>query len=204
VGVVVADAHPLFLDALERTVRAWPEFELLGVAADASVLDLLEQLAPHVLLIDPTTLALTPTDVIAAMGGDTRVLVITSSPEPAVVYSALEAGVSGFLAKDASPREVCDAIAIVARGESFLGASVQPGLASEIRLRGSGSSEFLTQREREVLALIAGGLSAPEIARRLKIGTATVKTHQHHIYERLGVRERAGAVAAAMRRGLIE
>jgi two-component system, NarL family, nitrate/nitrite response regulator NarL len=202
-SVVVADAYPLFRDALERAVRSWPEFELAGSAGREHLFDIIDEASPDVLVIDHLTLGIDVGGLLAQFAG-VRVLLISNDPGPTDVYAAIEMGAAGYLGKDCSPRELCDAIAIVGRGEAFIGAGVQEGLASEIRLRGTGSGEFLTAREREVLTLIADGLSAPEIARHLKIGTATVKTHQHHIYERLGVRERAAAVAQAMRRGLIE
>lgn len=205
VSVVVVDAHPLYRDALERTVKAWPEFELLTPPEDKRApIESLEQLQPDVLILDPTTISVDRRELLTRARDRARVVFISASPQPAEIYTALEAGAAGYLAKDCPAREICDAIAAVARGEEILGASIQPALASEIRLRAVGPREYLTEREHEVLVLIADGMSAPEIARRLTIGTATVKTHLHHIYERLGVRERAEAVATAMRRGLIE
>lgn len=110
----------------------------------------------------------------------------------------------GCLGKDCSGREVCDALTAAARGDSVLGTSIQPILAKGRRLRRAGNREFLTDRELEVLKLMMLDLSAPEIAERLEIGTATVKTHQSHIYERLGVAGAKGALVQAMRSGLIE
>jgi two-component system, NarL family, nitrate/nitrite response regulator NarL len=92
----------------------------------------------------------------------------------------------------------------VARGETVLDPSSQTGLAREIRLRGRDERPVLSPREHEILVLIAEGRTAPEIGRRLHLSTATVKTHQIHVYEKLGVAERAAAVAWAMRRGLLE
>ncbi len=202
--MLVADAHPLYREALERAVKAWPEFALCTANEGEALNQALERVRPRVLLIDPTTTGVDSARLLASAAEHTRVLFISSTPEPAQVYTALEAGASGYLGKDCPAREVCDAIAAIARGDEILGASIQPALASEIRLRAAAPRDFLTDREREVLVLIAEGMSAPEIARRLTIGTATVKTHLSHIYERLGARDQAEAVAVAMRRGLIE
>jgi two-component system nitrate/nitrite response regulator NarL len=204
VSVLVCDAHPLYRDALERTIKGWPEFALLHPDGGETLCETLERLQPRVLVIDPATSGVDRTELLSRAGERTRVVMITSSPKPAEIYDALEDGVAGYMAKDCPARELCDATAAVARGEEILGASVQAALASEIRLRAAAPRDFLTEREREVLVLIAGGLSAPEIGRRLTIGTATVKTHLSHIYERLGAADRAEAVAIAMRRGLIE
>jgi two-component system, NarL family, nitrate/nitrite response regulator NarL len=92
----------------------------------------------------------------------------------------------------------------VARGRTVLSPEPQAGVAREIRLRGASDRAAMTARERETLTLIAEGLSAPQIGRVLHLSTATVKTHLRHIYEKLGVSERAAAVAEAMRRGLLE
>jgi two-component system nitrate/nitrite response regulator NarL len=143
-------------------------------------------------------------DAVARDGLGTRVVMIAARPEADQVYSALAAGAAGFLTKDADARELCDAIAAVARGRTVLSPELQAGLAGEIRLRTPNRRPAMTARERETLTLIAEGLSAPQIGRALHLSTATVKTHLRHIYEKLGVSERAAAVAEAMRRGLLE
>jgi len=134
----------------------------------------------------------------------TRVVMIAARPEPDRVYAALADGAAGYLTKDTDARELCDAIAAVARGVTVLSPELQAGVAGEIRLRAPRSRPIMSARERETLTLIAEGLSAPEIGRLLHLSTATVKTHLRHIYEKLGVSERAAAVAEAMRRGLLE
>jgi len=100
----------------------------------------------------------------------------------------------------------CDmaAIAAVARGRTVLAPQLQAGIAGEIRLRAVDERPVLSERERQTLELVAEGLTAPEIGRRLCLATPTVKTHLHHVYDKLGVAERAAAVAEAMRRGLLE
>jgi len=97
-----------------------------------------------------------------------------------------------------------DAIAAVARGETVLAPEVQAGIAREIRLRSGDERPVLTAREREILGMTADGYSAPEIAERLTLSPTTVRTHLQHLYDKLGVSDRAAAVAEAMRRGLLE
>jgi len=202
--VLVADAHPLYREALEGTINGFSAFALLSAEEGETLEQALERLRPAVLLIDPASTGVDPAAMLAATPEGTRVLIITSSPKQAEIHAALGAGAAGYLGKDCPARELCDVIASVGRGEARLGESIQPPLASEIQLRATTPRDYLTTREREILMLMAEGLSAPEIAARLCISTATVKTHQHHLYERLGVHDRAAAVAQAMRRGLVE
>lgn len=204
VGVVVADAHPLYLESLERNVRAWPEFELLAIAEGPELLDTLEEISPQVLVVDHTTIGIDRDELFECAAGCSRMLLICTDPEPAEIYDAMADGASGYLAKDCPKQELCHTIAALSRGEERLGASVQPALAKEIRLREVKPREVLTCREREILLMMCEGLSAPEIGRELHIGLPTVKTHQHHMFEKLGKGERAAAVAAAFRQGLIE
>jgi two-component system, NarL family, nitrate/nitrite response regulator NarL len=204
VGVVVADAHPLYLESLERNVRAWPEFELLAVAEGPELLDTLEETSPRVLVVDHTTIGIDRDELFDCAGRCSRMLLICTDPEPAEIYDAMADGASGYLAKDCPKQELCHTIAALGRGEERLGASVQPALAKEIRLREVKPREVLTAREREILLMMCEGLSAPDIGRQLCIGTPTVKTHQHHLFEKLEASERAMAVAHAFRRHLIE
>jgi len=204
VSVLVADAHPLYREALEGMIEGFSAFALLTAHDGETLEEALERLRPRVLLIDPASTGVDPAAMLTATPDRTRVLIITSNPKQAEIHAAIEAGATGYLGKDCPARELCDVIAAVGRGEARLGESIQPPLASEIHLRATVPRDYLTTREREILLLMAQGLSAPEIAARLFISTATVKTHQHHIYERLGVHDRAAAVAVAMRRGLIE
>jgi DNA-binding CsgD family transcriptional regulator len=113
-------------------------------------------------------------------------------------------GAAGYLIKTADRDTICDAIAAVVRGETALAAEVQEALAEEIRVRSGSSAPLLSVREQEVLRLTADGCSAKEIAERLDISATTVRTYLSHAYEKLGVSDRAAAVAEAMRRGLLE
>ena len=147
-------------------------------------------------------------DILNAVKRDglaTRILMLSASTEGPLVFQAVSAGAAGYLSKNADRTAVCDAVAAIARGESVLDPGVQSGLFAEVRSRGVADQRpVLTQRENEILRLIAEGKSAPDISRELFLSTATVKTHLGHLYEKLGVSDRAACVAEAMRRGLLE
>ncbi len=134
----------------------------------------------------------------------TRVLLVSAFTDSGVVYKALESGAAGFLPKEARRDQIVDAVLACARGENVIPAEIASGLVAEIRMRRSTDAPVLTDRERQILTLIADGKSLPAIARELFLGVTTVKTHVQHLYEKLGVSDRAAAVAVAMRRGLLE
>jgi two-component system nitrate/nitrite response regulator NarL len=121
-----------------------------------------------------------------------------------VVFDAVQFGAAGFLSKTATMAAICDAIVTVARGETVLAPDVQTGLAAEMRVRSQPERPLLSEREAQVLSLIAAGNSVPEISKQLIISGSTVKTHTRHLFEKLGVSDRAAAVAEAMRKGLLE
>jgi len=191
-----------------RAIRERPELELVGSVRDGrEALDAIEAARPDVAVIGGMLDGLTGEQVLNAVVRDglgTRVVMLGSRPEPSQVYAALAGGAAGYLTTDADARELCDAIGAVARGDTVLAPELQACVADEIRLRTPRDRPAMTGRERETLTLIADGMSAPDIARTLHLSTATVKTHLQHIYEKLGVSERAAAVAEAMRRGLLE
>ena len=135
----------------------------------------------------------------------TRVLILSASGDAELVYRAVQGGAAGYFRKEADRQAILDAIAAVARGATVVEPELQAGVFDQIRLRGAAEERpILTAREREVLILMADGGSAPQIAERLVIALPTVKTHQARLYEKLGVSDRAAAVAEAMRRGLLE
>jgi two-component system, NarL family, nitrate/nitrite response regulator NarL len=208
VRVLAADGQPLYRDAVARAIRERPEFELVGQAGDGrEALEAIGAAQPDVALIDRTLTGLSGKQVLNAVARDglrTRVVLIAAHAEPGEVYAALADGAAGYLTKGADARELCDAITAVARGRTVLASELQAGVAGEIRLRAPHDRPVMSERERETLTLIAEGFSAPQIGRTLHLSTATVKTHLQHIYEKLGVSERAAAVAEAMRRGLLE
>jgi two-component system, NarL family, nitrate/nitrite response regulator NarL len=208
VRVLTADGHPLYREAMTNAIKDWPELELVAEASDGRrALEAINSEEPDVALVESNLPGLNGEQVLNAVGRDgldTRVLLISAEPAAGDVYQAIANGAAGYLTKDAEAREICDAIMAVARGQTILAPDLQAGVAGEIRLRSVDERPFLSDREYEVLRLIAGGLTAPEIGRSIHLSTATVKTHLQHIYDKLGVSERAAAVAEAMRRGLIE
>ena len=206
--MLAADSHPLYRDAISRAIKAWPELELVAQAHDGrQALDAIVATRPDVAVIDRSLGELTGEQVLNAVDRDrlgTRVILIGGKPPSRHVYAAIANGAAGYLTTDTDARELCEAIAAVARGETVLASELHTGLADEIRMRRILDKPVLSDRESETLKLVAEGLSAPDIGRRLHLSTGTVKTHLEHLYEKLGVSERAAAVAQAMRRGLLE
>jgi two-component system nitrate/nitrite response regulator NarL len=206
--VLVADDHPLYREAVCRAVRARPEFELVAEAGDGrEALEAIRADHPDVAVLDVEMPALRGIDVVEALRRDgvaTRVILLSAHLESDTVYAAVAGGVAAYLSKSSPGERICDAIAAVARGDVILPPEVQAGLAAEIRLRTEPGRPALSPREQQVLTFIADGLTAPAVARELHLSTATVKSHLKTLYEKLGVSDRAAAVAEAMRRGLLE
>jgi two-component system, NarL family, nitrate/nitrite response regulator NarL len=208
IRVLTGDAHPLFRDAVARTIRQRTAFELVGEVADGrAALEAIAALRPDVAVLDVPLPTLDGDRVLRAVTRDglpTRILFLSNRLSPDRAYRAIEDGAAGLLTKHASAEQLCEAIGAAARGETVLAREVVDGLADEIRLRAAGGRIRLTERERAILRLIADGRSLPAIARDLHLALTTVKTHVAHLYEKLGVSERAAAVAVAMRRELLE
>ncbi|HLH64346.1 MAG TPA: response regulator transcription factor [Solirubrobacteraceae bacterium] len=205
--VLIADDHPLFRDGLARHICERDELRLVGEAADgAAALDAIRDLRPDVAVVDLKMPRVDGIRVAAAAAREapcTRVMILSAYIESALVFRALAAGAQAFLSKDAGRGEVCDAIVAVARGEVVLPPGLHSGLVEEIRARAGDEVPALTARELEVLQLVAAGASAPEIGERLHLSTGTIKSHLSHLYDKLGVSDRAAAVAEGMRRGLV-
>jgi len=209
VSVVVADDHPLFREGIERAVRERPDLELVGAAAGGrEALERIRALAPQVAVLDVRLPELDGMQILNAVTRDglpTRVVFLSASGEPELVYRAVQVGAAGYFRKEADRDAILNGIAAVAAGRTAIEPELQAGVFDQIRLRGTGDDRpVLTVREREVLALMAEGLSGPQIAEQLIVALPTVKTYQTRLYEKLGVSERAAAVAEAMRRGLLE
>jgi two-component system nitrate/nitrite response regulator NarL len=209
IKVLIADDHPLFREAIARVVRSDPEFDLVAEARDGeTALEEIRALDPDVAVIDVRMPEIDGSDVLVTLreeGRRTNVVFLSAFLDSRTVYDAVAAGAHAYLSKEADREEIVAAIKAAARGETILGPEVQTGLAEQIRIREERDARpRLSEREHEVLRLIAQGLSAPEVADRIHLSTATVKTHLQHLYEKLGVSERAAAVAEGMRRGLVE
>jgi two-component system nitrate/nitrite response regulator NarL len=207
IRVLVADDHPLYREAVVRAVRARPEFELIGEAEDGrEALGAIREDAPDVAVLDVEMPSMGGVDVVRAVNRDalgTRIVLLSAHLESDTVYAAVQAGVRAYLSKAWPAERICDALLAVARGDVILPGEVQAGLAAAIR-NNAAAQIHLTPREQDVLAGLVRGQSAPAIAGDLHVSTATVKTHLKTLYEKLGVSDRAAAVAEAMRHGLIE
>ena len=207
IRVLVADDHPLYREAVVRAVRARPEFELIGQAADGrAALGAIRDSSPDIAVVDVEMPSLGGVDVVRAVNRDelgTRIVLLSAHLESDTVYAAVAEGVRGYLPKAWPAERICNALVAVARGEVILPEEIQAGLAAAIR-NNAGPKIHLTPREHDVLIGLAAGRSAPTIAAELHVSTATVKTHLKTLYEKLGVNDRAAAVAEAMRRGLLE
>ncbi|MER3411133.1 MAG: DNA-binding response regulator, partial [Thermoleophilia bacterium] len=195
-------------EGVVRALSASGQVEIVAEAEDGNAaLAAIQQHQPDVALLDyklPGLDGLTITHAVVRDRLPTRVLLLSAFTESGVVYKALETGAAGFVPKEARREEIVDAVLACARGENVLTSEVASRLVSEIRLRASRDAPVLTERESQIIKLIAEGKSLPDIARELYLGVTTVKTHVQHLYEKLGVSDRAAAVAEAMRKGLIE
>ena len=208
ITVYVADDHPVFREAVARATSSRPELELLGAGGDGRrALDDIRTLSPTVAVLDMRLPQLEGLDVVRAIRRDslpTSVVMLSADSSRELVYDAVQLGAAAFLTKAATLDQICDAIVAVARGETVLAPEVQTGLVRELRERDRPAASLLSERESQVLSLIAEGLSNPEIGERLFISSSTVKTYVKSVLDKLGVNDRAAAVAEAMRRGLIE
>ena len=203
--VVLADDQRVVREGLATLLGLLPDIEVLGTASDGEeAIALVERLSPDVVLMDlrmPRCDGVAATRRLREGGSTTQVVVLTTYADDRSVVEALRAGARGFLTKDAGAEEIQRAIAAVVRGEAAIDPAVQHHLVDVV----AGSAELpdgLTPREAEVLALVAQGLSNGEIAARLVVSEATVKSHINHLFTKTGVRDRAQAVSYAYRHGL--
>lgn len=205
--VVVADDHPVYLDGLAAAIQRTGDLELVATCRDgAEALDAIRSLDPDVAVLDLRMPRVDAAGVLTELAESEKrpaVLILSVSVEGPEVHECLSLGASGYVAKDANRSEICDAIRDIARGGTVLSPEAQSSMAGELQQRRSVEREQLTGREREILDLLAVGASAPDIAAKLYLSTATVKTHLQHLYRKLEVSDRAAAVAEGMRRGLI-
>ncbi|SBT54821.1 response regulator [Micromonospora narathiwatensis] len=210
IDVLIVDDDELIRVGLRAIVDAQPDLRVVGEAADgAEVPPLVAKLRPRVVLMDVRMPAIDGIQatrrLLAARADPPRVLVITTFANDEYVYDALRAGASGFLLKRARPSEVVEAIRVVAAGESLLFPAAIRQLVGAYGGRGGDGlrSARLTEREAEVLRLMATGLSNTEIAGQLVVGAETVKTHVGNVLAKLGVRDRTQAVIAAYESGFV-
>jgi DNA-binding NarL/FixJ family response regulator len=213
--VVVADDQTLVRAGFRLLVDSAPDLQVVGEAADgAEAVELVRRQRPDVVLMDirmPVMDGLEATRQIGSLNetAGVRILILTTFDLDEYVYQALRAGASGFVLKDIPPAELLAAIRIVTAGDSLLAPSVTRRLIAEFARRpgpipvAPAALDVLTDREREVLALVAQGLSNGEIAEHLVVSPATSKTHVSRLLTKLGARDRAQLVALAYETGLV-
>jgi DNA-binding NarL/FixJ family response regulator len=204
IRLLIADDHPVVRDGLRGIFEADGEFVVAGEASNGrEAVDRAAVLQPDVVLMDlrmPEMDGVTAIRRMAERGITARVLVLTTFDTDSDVVPAIEAGATGYLLKDSPPEELLRGVRAAVRGEAVLSPSVATRLIGQVR---APAQEPLSQRELDVLSLIAQGASNRDAAGRLFISEATVKTHVLHIFAKLGVNDRAAAVAVGFERGLL-
>ena len=207
--VVIADDQRVVREGLAIIVGSLPDFEVVGLAANgAEAVDLVERHQPDVVLMDlrmPELDGIEATATIRARFPDTQVVVLTTYADDESVLAALSAGARGYLTKDSGRQDIRRALEAAAAGQAVLDPQVQARLVQAAHLRPARPvtlPDGLTEREGEVLGLIAAGLSNAEIAARLFVGESTVKTHINRIFTKTQSRDRSQATAYAHRHGL--
>jgi DNA-binding NarL/FixJ family response regulator len=211
IRLVIVDDHPVVRDGLRGMFLGDPRFEVVGEAGTgAEAVTVTEALRPDVVLMDlrmPEVDGVSAIAQLRSRGIPARVLVLTTYDTDSDVLPAIEAGATGYLLKDARRDELFRAVQAADRGEAVLSPSVATKLLGQVRAPGGRRDgpgpEPLSPRELEVLGLVARGRTNREAAADLFISEATVKTHLLHIYAKLGVKDRAAAVAEAFERGLL-
>ncbi|MFI7016261.1 response regulator [Streptomyces sp. NPDC050164] len=207
ITLLIVDDHPVVRDGLRGMFESAPGFTVLAEASNGvEAVSLATGLDPDVILMDLRMPGGGGVDAIRELtrtGARAKVLVLTTYDTDSDTLPAIEAGATGYLLKDAPREELFTAVRAAAQGRTVLSPAVASRLVSAVRAPRSPGNEPLSAREREVLALVAKGTSNREIARELFISEATVKTHLTHLYTKLGVRDRAAAVAVAYDRGIL-
>lgn len=210
VRILVVDDQPMMRAAF-RLILDGDGRDVVGEAGDgAGAVAEAERLRPDVILMDirmPGRDGLSATAEIAARTGLGRVLVLTTFDDDEALHGALRAGAAGFLLKNSTPEELIRAVDLVAAGESVLDPAVTARVMSRAAgrpRRPEGGYERLTEREKDVLALVVRGLTNGEIAESLDMGEATAKTHVSHVLAKLGVRDRVQAVIHAYEHGFVD
>lgn len=209
IKVLIADDHPVVREGLFAMLNRQPDFKVIGEAKDGvEAVEMARRLEPDVVLMD---LRMPGVDGVEAMrqirstNPDIKFIILTTYSDDEYIFSGIEAGARAYLLKDAPREELFKAIRAVYKGESL----IQPVVASRLidrfaeLSRKAPSGEQLTERELEILQLMAKGAANKEISAQLSIAESTVKTHISNIFQKLGVNDRTEAVTEALRRGII-
>jgi DNA-binding NarL/FixJ family response regulator len=207
ISLLIAEDHGVVREGLEMMLGQCPELEIVGAAASGvEALRLVDELTPDVLLLDLELPGMHGLDVIGELrcrdGLHTRILVLTVHDDDDIVLRAVRGGANGYVLKHASRSELRDAIARVAAGGQYFDEVVVRAFLDDDR-RGAGIEPSLSEREIEILSLVAEGFTNKQIAAEIYLSADTVKCHLESAYRKLGVSDRAHAVAVALRRGLV-
>ena len=208
--VLLADDHEIVLDGVHAMLEREPEFEVSGKVTDGSqAVELSRELVPDIVVMDltmPDMSGIEATRLIVTEQPTVKVLCLSMHADSGFVMAALEAGASGYVLKDAAKQELLHAICTVMKGQVYLSPGVAGMVVDAARSRDaeSGASDFalLTEREREVLQLLAQGETSKQIACRLHLSVKTVGTHRRHIMDKLNINNIAGLTKFAIHEGL--
>lgn len=208
VRVVVGDDHPVYRDGVVRALESSGRADVVAAVGDgAAALDAIREHDPDVALLDYNMPGIDGIAIAHAVVRDklrARVLLISATTEGSVVYRAIQDGAAGYLSKEADRDEIVAGVMACARGESVLPPELVTTLAAQVRARANSDAPILSDREQQILRLIADGKTVPDMAKELFLAPTTVKTHTRRMYEKLGVSDRGAAVAYAMRNHLLE
>ncbi len=208
ITVLIADDHPVYRQGLERAIKERPDLDLVAACEDGrEALEQITALSPDVAVVDVRMPGLDGLKIVGAVKREsmpTKVILLTGYEDSGAAYRALAAGAAGYVSKASDNMDLCNSIASAHRGETVIAPQFAAGIATEIQMRETSDRPALTEREGEVLTLLAEGGTAQKIGNELHLSEATIKTHLHNLYEKLGVSDRAAAVAKAMRWGLLE
>jgi DNA-binding NarL/FixJ family response regulator len=203
ITILLADDHEVVREGLRLSLLRSPHLRIVGEASDGeTAVSLAERRRPDVVIMDlrmPGMDGLEATELVVAKVPDTKVLIFTAYSERALLQRGLESGARGYVLKEAPHESLLRAIEKVAAGETFVDPALMPDL-----VRGRDGGELLTEREREILQLLAEGMSNADVAQRLFISQETVKSHVRHILAKLEAETRTQAVAIALREAMID
>lgn len=204
ISIVLADHHRVVRRAVRRLLEEEPGFDVVAEAEDAeAAIRHLRSHTPDVLILDlnvPERPSLEAIPNMLEASPETRIVVLTMQREPAFVRQALHLGVLGYVLKEAVDDELVQAVLRAAAGETYM----QPALAAKLAAESESAAADLSERETDVLRLIALGHTNAEIAEKLYISVRTVETHRAHIQQKLGISSRAELVRSALSRGLVQ
>jgi two-component system nitrate/nitrite response regulator NarL len=206
--VVVGDDHPVYREGIVRALNNSGRTEVVEAVGDGhAALAAIQRHQPDVALLDYKMPGLDGIAVAHAVTRDglaTRVLILSATTDGPVVYRAIQDGAAGYLSKESDRDEIVAAVAACARGDKVLPPELVTSLATQVHRQAQYQGPVLSEREREILKLIADGKTVPDMAKDLFLAQTTIKTHIRRLYEKLGVSDRGAAVAYAMRNQLLE